>query len=200
MTADSARQAEAGAAVNRGSVSAPGAAWRYNRVLPNSSTGGYRDEARSHCFCACAADGRVRRGLGPRPADRRDRRQGRRHRAAAVLPGVTVEASSNVLPTPRTTVTAGERRLPPAGAAPGRLHPEVRAVRDAGGDPPGAGAAAGADHARRDAWCRRRDRNRRGARHHDAGRHELGIVEERRLERADPLACRSARTIATCSS
>ena len=34
-----------------------------------------------------------------------------------VLPGVTVEASSNVLPTPRTTVTGAERRVPAARPA-----------------------------------------------------------------------------------
>ena len=34
-----------------------------------------------------------------------------------VLPGVTVEASSNVLPTPRTTVTGANGRVPAARAA-----------------------------------------------------------------------------------
>ena len=38
----------------------------------------------------------------------------------SVLPGVTVEARSDVLPGPRVTVTGGERRVPPAGAAAGQ--------------------------------------------------------------------------------
>ena len=59
-------------------------------------------------LCLCC--GRPGRGA----ADRRDERQGDRYRAARVLPGVTVEARADVLPSPRVTVTeaAGEYRLP----------------------------------------------------------------------------------------
>ena len=54
-----------------------------------------------------------------------------------VLPGVTVEARSNVLPAPRVTVTgdAGEFRLP--ALPPGDVHRRVHAVRD--GHPHAAG-------------------------------------------------------------
>ena len=49
----------------------------------------------------------------------------------SVLPGVTVEARSDVLPGPRVTVTGGERRVPAARAASRRLHGEVRPLRHA---------------------------------------------------------------------
>ena len=66
--------------------------------------------ARILLFACC--DGRA--GFaGPGAADRFDQRQGRRT-GGGVLPGVTVEARSDVLPGPRDTVTgaAGEYRLP----------------------------------------------------------------------------------------
>ena len=44
-----------------------------------------------------------------------------------VLPGVTVEARSDVLPGPRDTVTGAERRVPAAGAAAGQLHRHLHA-------------------------------------------------------------------------
>ena len=59
----------------------------------------------------------------------------------AVLPGVTVEARSDVLPQPRVTVTGanGEYRLP--ALPPGTYTLDVRAVRHADRDAQGAGAA-----------------------------------------------------------
>ena len=58
------------------------------------------------------------------------------------LPGVTVEARSDVLPGPRMAVTGRHRRVPAAGAAAGRLHGHVHALRHADGHAQGAGAAA----------------------------------------------------------
>ena len=45
----------------------------------------------------------------------------------SVLPGVTVEARSDVLPGPRVTVTAAQRRVPAARAAARQLHADVHA-------------------------------------------------------------------------
>ena len=50
---------------------------------------------------------------------------------ASVLPGVTVEARSDVLPGPRVTVTGGQRRVPAARAAARQLHADVHALRHA---------------------------------------------------------------------
>ena len=64
----------------------------------------------------------------PRPADRRDQRQGRRRPTARCFPASTVEARSEVLPGAARDGDRRQRGLPAAGAAARQLHAEVRAL------------------------------------------------------------------------
>jgi hypothetical protein len=61
--------------------------------------------------------------------------------SGAVLPGVTVEAKSNVLPTPRSTVTGSDGVYQLPALPPGNLHGDVHALRIPTGEPTGGRAA-----------------------------------------------------------
>ena len=120
--------------------------------------------------------------------------------SGGVLPGVTIEARSNVLPTPRVTSTGpnGEYRMPALPPGTYTVKFELTGMQTV--------SAAGA----RAAWpghdCRRHARRRGSDRggHRDRGdvarRARFRDDQERRLERADHRRCRSARNIATSSS
>ena len=59
----------------------------------------------------------------------------------SALPGVTVEARSNVLPTPRVVTTGTNGEYPAAHASAGQVHGHVHALRHAAGDARGGRAA-----------------------------------------------------------
>ena len=63
----------------------------------------------------------------------------------AVLPGVTVEARSSVLPAPRVATTEGNGDLPATRARARNLHADVRALRHADGHANRRGAARAGD-------------------------------------------------------
>ena len=96
-----------------------------------------------------------------------------------MLPGVTVEARSDVLPGPRVTVTGPRRRVPAAGAAAGRLHADVHALGHADRDAPGAGPA------------RPRHDGRRGAGRAGRRQRAVTVTADAALDRQDSAAITS---------
>ena len=155
----------------------------------------------ARCARSLTSDSDDRR---PRPCPADGRRSAARSRTprARVLPGVTVEARSNVLPAPRVTVTDGDGAntdlpaLPPgdlhgeASPCPGMQRPRARRER----------AARAGDDRRRDPRRLRRRGDGDGDRGGHARRQGQRDHRQRALQRGDPAPCPSPRTTATCSA
>ena len=105
-----------------------------------------------------------------------------------VLPGVTVEAKSNVLPDAARDGHGRRGRVPDARVAAGHVHRRVHAVRDGHHHPAGRGSARAGHHGRREDVGAGRVGDGRGHRGHYADdRAGLHGHQERRVLGHDPV-------------